>query len=89
MCFQRSCSVNLVVGSARSDWVAHLGCPGEVGNEHGMRRRKEVMVPTLSQMAPRWALADLLLLELSGELSQSDANNHTPLVVAMVWISTS
>jgi hypothetical protein len=47
------------------------------------------MVPTLSQMASRWALADLLLLELSGELSQSDANNHTPLVVAMVWISTS
>jgi hypothetical protein len=42
-------------------------------------------VPTFSWMAPRQALADLFLLELSGELSQSDTNEHTPLAVQLRW----
>jgi hypothetical protein len=42
-------------------------------------------VPTLSWMAPRRALSDLLLFESSGELSQFDASEHTTLATRRRW----
>jgi hypothetical protein len=42
-------------------------------------------VPTLSRMALCRALVDLLLLESSGELSQSNASEHTLLAAQWRW----
>jgi hypothetical protein len=39
------------------------------------------MVPPSSRMAPRQTFADLSPLEPSGELSQSNANELTPLAM--------
>jgi hypothetical protein len=74
-----------------------MGCPSEAGNEPGAhctipsvattgpgtRSRQEVMVPTSSRVAPHQSFADLSLLELSGDSSQSDANKHT--LLAAWW----
>jgi hypothetical protein len=91
MCSRKSCYVRLVTSFACSDWAARLGYLGGVGIEPaphhaihavatagpGTRSRQRVMVPILSWIAPQWALVDSLLLEPSGELSQSDASEHT------------
>jgi hypothetical protein len=50
-----------------------------------MRSRQEVMVPALPRMAPHRTLVDLFPLEPSGELSQSDASEHTPLAMRWRW----
>jgi hypothetical protein len=85
------------MGSTHDDWAARLGCSDELGNEpearHAapaaaltgsvMRSQYEVMVLTLSWMAPFWS--DWFPLELSGGLSQSDASEHTPLAVQQRW----
>jgi hypothetical protein len=41
--------VYLAAGSTHNDWAAHLGCPGEVGNEPGAHR----VVPTIATAGPR------------------------------------
>jgi hypothetical protein len=78
------------MGSARSNWVARLGCPGGVGNEPvacrvvptaatvgpRMRSRQRVMVPIFLRMSPPQAMVDSLMLEPSRELSQSDTSKH-------------
>jgi hypothetical protein len=45
----------------------------------GMRSWQRVMVSVLSWMVLHRALVDSFPLELSSELSQSDANEHIPL----------
>jgi hypothetical protein len=59
--------------------VARRAIPAMAIVGPGIRSQQRVMVPIFSRMAPHQALVDSFPLELSMELSQSDASEYIPL----------